>query len=164
MRASSRFGRRFNRPTMRRRMNERLDLVDTQFALQSIEEPGLFVATEEQAELAEAEDDETGVPFTDSMDENIVMLFPTHEEAKQFAEENDLVDKVTIVTVRVNPNEASEEEEEDEMEEACRDMKECGTSRMGESLRLRRNRARRLAESRNTRNARTIRNARFGRR
>ena len=168
MRASSRFGRRFNRPTMRRRMNERLDLVDTQFALQSIEEPGLFVAAEEQAELAEAEDDETGVPFTDSMDENIVMLFPTHEEAKQFAEENDLVDKVTIVTVRVNPDEASEEEEEvveeDEMEEACRDMKECGTSRMGESLRLRRNRARRLAESRNTRNARTIRNARFGRR
>lgn len=173
MRASSKNGRRFNRPTTRRRMNERLDLVDTQFALQSIEEPELFVAAEEQAELAEAEDDETGVPFTDSMDENIVMIFPTHEEAKQYAEENDLLDKVTIVTVRVNPNEASEEEEEvveeeDEMEEGCRDMKECGTARMGESLR--RARARRLAESRATRNARTTRNARvtrnarFGRR
>lgn len=169
MRTSSKNGRRFNRPTIRRRMNERMDLVDTQFALQSIEEPELFVAAEEQDELAEAEDDETGIPFTDSMDENIVMIFPTHEEAKQYAEDNDLLDKVTIVTVRINPNESSEEEEEevveeeDEMEEACRDMKECGTARMGESLRLRRERARRLAESRATRNSRTTRNARVTR-
>ena len=149
MRTSSRFNRRYNR---NRRMNERLDLVDTQFALQSLEDDNLFVAAEEQAELAEAEDEDTGIPFTDSMDENIVMLFPSHEEAKQFAKDNDLVDKVKIVCVTVHPD---EEKEVDESEE---DVQECNMRRMGESLRLRRNR--RLSESRRM----TRMGRRFGRR
>lgn len=133
----TRFNRRYNaRRPMRRSMNERLDLVDTQFALQSVEDPTLFVAAEEAADVAEADEDETGVPFTNSMDENIVMLFPTHEEAKQFAEENGLVDKIKIVCVTIHPD----EEEAEEVEEC--------DNRMGESYRLRRNRARRLGESR----------------
>lgn len=159
MKLSSRTGRRFNRPTTRRRMNERIDLIDTQFALQSQEDENLFVAAEEAEEVAEAEDDETGIPFTDSMDENIVMLFPTHEEAKQFAEENGLLDKVTIVAVQVNPD----EQETEEVEESEADMEECDMRRMGESLRLRRDRARRLAESRMARNTRNVRDARTAR-
>lgn len=136
----TRFNRRYNaRRPMRRSMNERLDLVDTQFALQSVEDPTLFVAAEEAADVAEADEDETGMPFTNSMDENVVMLFPTHEEAKQFAEENGLVDKIKIVCVTVHPD----EEEDVEAEE----VEECD-SRMAESYRLRRNRARRLGESR----------------
>lgn len=160
MKFSSRTGRRFNRSTTRRRMNERIDLIDTQFALQSQEDENLFVAAEEAEEVAEAEDDETGVPFTDSMDENIVMLFPTHEEAKQFAEENGLLDKVIIVAVQVNPD---GEQEAEEVEESEDDMEECDMRRMGESLRLRRDRARRLAESRMPRNTRNVRDARTAR-
>lgn len=155
MRASSRFNRRFNRRFMRRSMNERLDLVDTQFALQSVEDPNLFVAAEEAEDVAEANDDETGIPFTDSMDENIVLLFPSHEEAKQFAEENDLIDKIKIVCVTVHPDE--EVEAEGEVEECY--------SRMGESMRLHRNRARRLGESRFVgRSSHRMGRSRFGRR
>ena len=105
----SKFNRRFSaRRGMRRSVTERIDLVDTQFALQSLEDEGMFVAAEESEEVAEAEDDETGVPFTNSMDENIVMLFPTHEEAKQFVEDNELADKVKIVCVTVHPDEEAE--------------------------------------------------------
>lgn len=140
MRASSRFNR--TRRTARRSMNERMDLVEVVFALQSQEDGNLFVAAEEAKDLAEAEDDETGVPFTDSMDENVVMLFPSHEEARQFAEENGLIDKIKIVAVSVHPDE--------EKGEATEEV----AARMGESLRLRRNLARRLGESRNARTAR----------
>ena len=136
---------RFNRRPVRsaRRMNERVDLVDVQFALQSLEDENLLVAAEEAEDVAEADDDETGIPFTDAMDENIVMLFPSHEEARQFAEDNGLIEKVKIVAVSVHPD---EEEAEGEVEECYK--------RMGESLRLRRNRARRLGESRVSRMAR----------
>lgn len=144
MRASSRFNR--TRRTARRSMNERMDLVEVVFALQSQEDENLFVAAEEAEDVAEADDDETGVPFTDSMDENVVMLFPSHEEAKQYAEENGLIDKIKIVAVSVHPD-------EEEEGEATEEVAECYT-RMGEALRLRRNRARRLGESRNTRIAR----------
>ena len=142
MRTSSRFNR--TRRTARRSMNERMDLVEVVFALQSQEDENLFVAAEEAEDVAEADDDETGIPFTDSMDENVVMLFPTHEEARQYAEENGLIDKIKIVAVSVHPDEEAEDAEE---------VAECYT-RMGEALRLRRNRARRLGESRNTRVAR----------
>ena len=154
MRTSSRFNRR---PIRRRRsMNERIDLVDTQFALQSLEDDSMFVASEESEEVAEAEDDETGIPFTNSMDENIVMLFPTHDEAKQFAEDNDMLDKVKIVCVTIHPDEEAEAEVEE-----C-DMR----GRMGESYRIRRNRARRLGESRMARRpaARPARPSRMSRR
>lgn len=138
---------RFNRRPVRsaRRMNERVDLVDVQFALQSLEDENLLVAAEEAEDVAEADDDETGIPFTDAMDENIVMLFPSHEEARQFAEDNGLIEKVKIVAVSVHPDE-EEAEAEGEVEECY--------NRMGESLRLRRNRARRLGESRVSRMAR----------
>lgn len=138
---------RFNRRPVRsaRRMNERVDLVDVQFALQSLEDENLLVAAEEAEDVAEADDDETGIPFTDALDENIVMLFPSHEEAKQFAEDNGLIEKVKIVAVSVHPDE-EEAEAEGEVEECYK--------RMGESLRLRRNRARRLGESRVSRMAR----------
>lgn len=168
MKVASKVGRRSARSaSMRRRVNERLDLISVQFALQSLEDDSLFVASEERADIAEAEDDETGVPFTDSMDENIVLVFPTHEEAKQFAEDNDLLDKVRIVTVRVNPDSAEGEEgteEEDDMEEGCHNMKECGSPSMGESMRLRRNRTRRLGESRSVRSACNCRASRYSRR
>lgn len=140
---------RFNRRPVRsaRRMNERVDLVDVQFALQSLEDENLLVAAEEAEDVAEADDDETGIPFTDALDENIVMLFPSHEEAKQFAEDNGLIEKVKIVAVSVHPDEEeAEAEAEGEVEECYK--------RMGESLRLRRNRARRLGESRVSRMAR----------
>lgn len=152
----SKFNRRFSaRRGMRRSVTERIDLVDTQFALQSLEDKGMFVAAEESEEVAEAEDDETGVPFTNSMDENIVMLFPTHEEAKQFVEDNELADKVKIVCVTVHPDEEAEAEVEE-----C-DMR----GRMGESYRIRRARARRLGESRMARRAtRPARPSRMSRR
>lgn len=137
MRPMSRINRRSYRT--RRSVNERMDLVEVVFALQSQENPEMFVASED-AGVTEAEDDETGIPFTDSMDENIVMLFPTHEEAKQFAEDNGLIDTVKIVAVSVHPDEEEAEAEE---------VEECYGRRMGESLRLRRARAaRRLGESR----------------
>jgi len=148
--------RRFSR---RSRMNERLEELKAVFALRSKEDPSLFVADERSEEvIEEADDSAAGVPFTDSMDEDIVLLFTNSEDALAFIQDNDLVGQVEVVPMQIAEEEAEEEgdEEVDEVEDdvvAERMRLRRSLRRLGECVRSTvRREGRRLTERRIPRN------------
>ena len=159
--------RRFSR---RSRMNERLEELKAVFALRSKEDPSLFVADERSEEvIEEADDSASGVPFTDSMDEDIVLLFTNSEDALAFIQDNDLVGQVEVVPMQIAEEEAEEEDEvEDEVEDdvvAERMRLRRSLRKLGERVRSTvRRESRRLTERRIPRTSRISERARIARR
>ena len=144
--------RRFSR---RSRMNERLEELKAVFALRSKEDPSLFVADERSEEvIEEADDSATGVPFTNSMDEDIVLLFTNSEDALAFIQDNDLVGQVEVVPMQIAEEEAEEEDEVEDDVVAERMRLRRSLHKLGERVRSTvRRESRRLTERRIPRNS-----------
>jgi hypothetical protein len=150
-------------------MNERLEELKAVFALRSKEDPSLFVADERSEEvIEEADDSATGVPFTDSMDEDIVLLFTNSEDALAFIQDNDLVGQVEVVPMQIADEEAEEAEDEEEVEDdvvAERMRLRRSLRRLGERVRSTvRREGRRLTERRIPRNSNMRRPSRISER
>ena len=140
-----------------RRVNESYQVANVMFALQSKEDPSLFVTAGDA--VTEAVDDETGLKFTDSMDENEIVIFDNFADAQAFIDNNEAGDIAQVVAIEImgDGEEPEMEEEEgfvdgEEIAEGYRNYRRARARALRESARTRR--PSRMTESRSLRESR----------